>query len=273
MLATLVSCNSTDITSIKITATKGEIEVGKTLQLTVTVNGNSEINEKDKEVKWKSNNIEVASVNQNGLITGKKAGKTTIKATSKLDENKTATIEVTVFEKVIDKVKIEPEFSNIQVGKSIQLTTTITGNNLEPNDKQINWSSSDSTVASVDQAGLVRAQSQGNATITATSELDDSKTAIAEVTVFEKEVVFVTIELATGKIKVGKTIQLSARVEGNNLETTDKEAWWQSSDILVASIDQSGLITGKKPGTTTITATSKLNSSKKTTVKITVTGS
>ena len=358
LLTTLVSCTSTDITSVKITATKVEVEAGKTLQLTVTVDGNSEINEKDKEVKWKSNNIEVASVdqnglvnskkagmaeiiaisktddgkigtfqltvfnksitsikleldkntvevgenaqliltvngehletedkqvnlensnesvasvNQNGLITGKKAGKTTITATSKLDESKTATIEVTVFEKAIDKVKVEPEFSNIEVGKSKQLTITITGNNLEPNDKQINWHSSDSTIASVDQTGLVKAQSQGNATITATSELDNTKTATAEVTVFEQEVVFVTIELAIGEIKVGKTIQLSAQVEGNNLETADKEVWWQSSDILVASIDQSGLATGKKPGTTTITATSKLNSSKKTTVEITVT--
>ncbi len=358
LLVTLVSCTSTDITSVKITATKVEVEAGKSLQLTVTVEGNSEIDEKDKEVKWKSNNIEVASVdqnglvsskkagiaeiiaiskaddgkigtfqltvfnksvsnvklvldkntvevggniqlvttvkgdhletedkqvnfesskeliasvNQNGLITGKKIGKTTIKATSKLDESKTATIEVTVFEKIISKVKIEPEFSNIQVGKSVQLTTTVTGNNLEPNDKQINWHSSDSTIASVDQAGLVRARGQGNVEIIATSELDHTKTASAEVAVFEKAVVFVTIELATGEIKVGKTIQLLAQVEGNNLEIADKEVWWQSSDILVASIDQSGLVTGKKLGTTTITATSKLNSGKRTTVEITVT--
>ena len=360
LLATLLSCTSTNITSVKITATKGEVEAGKSLQLTVTVDGSSEINEKDKEVKWKSNNIEVASVDQNGLvsskkagiaeiiaiskvddgkigtfqltvfnksvtsvkleldtnaievggntqllaivngdyleaedkqvnfetskelvasvnqdglITGKKIGKTTITVTSKLDESKTATIEVTVLKKVINKVKIEPEFSNIEIGKSIQLTTTISGDNLEPNDKQINWRSSNPTVVSVSESGLVKARGQGNATITATSELDDSKTAIAEVTVFEKEVVFVTIELATGEVKVGETIQLSAQVEGNNLETTDKEVWWQSSDILVVSIDQSGLATGKKFGTTTITATSKLNSSKKTTVEITVTGS
>lgn len=77
----------------------------------------------------------------------------------------------------------------------------------------------------------------------------------------------VTVAPSTATVSVGSTKQLSATVTPDG---ASKEVQWTSSSSTIASVSNSGLVTGKKAGQATITATSKADSNKKATATITV---
>ena len=96
------------------------------------------------------------------------------------------------------------------------------------------WTSSDDTIATVDENGGVTGVKAGNATITAEA---GGKTAQCAVTVTAKPVVNVTgISLNTNQaeLKVGKTLTLNATVTPDN--ATDKTVIWTSSNDKVAIV-------------------------------------
>lgn len=77
----------------------------------------------------------------------------------------------------------------------------------------------------------------------------------------------ITVAPSTTTVSVGSTKQLSATVTPDG---ASKEVQWTSSSTTVASVSASGLVTGKKAGQATITATSKADPNKKATATITV---
>ncbi len=81
-------------------------------------------------------------------------------------------------------VEVTPESSTKYIGETLDLTATVKPDNTT--NKNVIWSSSDSTVASVDQSGKVTMISAGTATITATSADDETKYDSAEITVLKK---------------------------------------------------------------------------------------
>jgi pectate lyase len=137
----------------------------------------------------------------------------------------------------------------------VQLTATVrdaAGNTLAG--KTITWSSSNSSLATVDTAGLVRGVAAGSATISATSE---GVSGSAAVTVTEPSVASVTVSPSSAAVAVGSTVQLTATVKdaaGNTL--AGKTVTWSSSNSSVATVDTAGLVRGVATGSATITATS-----------------
>jgi len=120
--------------------------------------------------------------------------------------------------------------------------------------RDITWSSSDNSIATVSSDGLVTGVAAGSATITAASE-GKNGTATIEVEVPVGTVVVTPVEAA---IAVSETVQLSAATldpDGNEL--TDRAVAWSSSDPAIASVSGTGLVTGVAAGTATITATSE----------------
>jgi alpha-tubulin suppressor-like RCC1 family protein len=78
-------------------------------------------------------------------------------------------------------VTVTPSTSNLPVGGEVQLqATTVDGNGGTLTGRQITWASSDAAIATVSQSGVVTGATEGDATITATSE---SKAGSAAVTV------------------------------------------------------------------------------------------
>ena len=88
------------VQSLTLNKTSVTLDVGKYAELLVTVNPS---NADNKEVSWTSSNFDIATVDQNGIVTAKKGGIATITVTSK-DGGKTATCEVTVNKKVYDPI-------------------------------------------------------------------------------------------------------------------------------------------------------------------------
>ena len=224
-------------------------------------------NASDKRVTWSSSDTGVATVDTKGNVTGVKPGTATITVKT-TDGGKTATCEVTVTKKPtpVSGVTINRTSLTLTIGGSAILVATVSPE--DATNKKVTWSSSDETVAKVDQNGEVTAVKTGTAKITVTTA-DGGKTATCDVTVTDKPVsaTGVTLNKTTLSIFVGGKSQLIATVTPS--DATNHEVTWTSSKTSVATVDKSGNVTGVASGTATITA--KTHNGKTATCTVTVT--
>lgn len=153
--------------------------------------------------------------------------------------------------KVTD-ITLDSESLSLVEGDSQTLTATISPSNAT--NKKIVWSSSDASVASVDN-GKVTAIKEGEAIIIATSE-DGGKTATCKVTVGKKEipVTEITLDNTSLNLIVGDETTLIATILPE--DATNKKVIWSSSDAQIVSVDE-GKVKAIKEGEVTITATSE----------------
>ena len=149
-------------------------------------------------------------------------------------------------------VTLNKTSTSIQVGGTETLTATVSPKDAA--NKKVTWKSSNAAIASVDANGKVTGVKAGEATITVTTE-DGGKTAFCRVTVSDKEVKVTGITLAALAIYVGESKAITATVKPD--DATNKELTWKSSDESIATVDNTGKVTGKKIGTATITATAR----------------
>jgi len=131
-------------------------------------------------------------------------------------------------------------------------------------DKTIQWRSSDTSIASVSQKGIVTGVRTGETTITAIAS-SGIKTTCA-VTVIDVPVSSIGLSKTWATVLLGSTYQLQATVYPSDAK--DKTLVWASDTPSVASVDQNGLVTAKALGTAIISATSGNN--KTTKCKLTV---
>ncbi len=154
-------------------------------------------------------------------------------------------------------VSLSTETFTLAIGNSLALQATaldIDGQRLS--DRKVYWSTSDSTIAVVSDAGVVTAVRTGRATIAASV---DGRSATAQLTVTARAVASVQVTPNTPSLLVGGFLQLSARTldeSGNVL--TGRPVFWSTSDPRIAVVDVSGLVTGIAEGLATVTATSEL---------------
>lgn len=204
----------------------------------------------DKTVTWSSSNTYVAAVDQNGKVTANAEGLAFVKASA---QGKEATCAIIVKKKTIavSRVSLNWERYTLTKGKTLVLEATVYPSNAT--DKTVTWSSSDETVASVDQRGKVIALEVGKAVITATAG-DCSATCSLKVESDIVVAVSVTLNKNSLTLAEGESETLVATVRPSN--TTDKTVVWSSSDETVATVDQNGKVTGLVRGSAVITATS-----------------
>ena len=162
------------VESISLDKSSYEMTEGDEFTLTATIKPDNATN---KNVSWISSNTSVATVN-NGKVTALKAGTATITVKTE-DGGKTATCEVTVKTKLVESVSLDKTWCEMTEGDEITLTATISPANAT--NKNVSWSSSNTSVATVEN-GKVKALKTGTATITVKTE-DGGKVASCEVTV------------------------------------------------------------------------------------------
>lgn len=162
------------------------------------------------------------------------------------DGTKVTIGEVTTIEPT--SITLDQSKLTIKVGKTATLTPTI-----EPADatnKNVTWSSSDETVATVSD-GVVTGVKPGTAEITAKTA--NGLTAKATVTVEEIPVTNITLPTKEASMTIGGTMDLKPMIEP--ADATNTHISWSSSDSNVATVDANGRVTAKAAGTATITAT------------------
>ncbi len=164
-------------TSITLSAESNSISIGATTQLTV---GYTPSDTNVKNVTYTSSNESIATVSNTGLVTGVAQGSATITATAQTANGTTsATTSITVTPIAVTSVSLSSNSETVKEGKTVTLTATVSPSNAT--NKAVNWSSSNTSVATVN-GGTVTGVSAGSATITVTT-VDGSKTATCTVTV------------------------------------------------------------------------------------------
>ena len=174
-----------DPTSIAINPSSLTMTRGEKANLSVTyepTNANQ-----NKGITWSTRDISgtnVVSVNSSGVVTANNNGTAEIKATSTL--GLTSTINVVVKDIAVQSITVSPGEAEISIGSTKQLSATVSPYNAT--NQNVTWSSTNSAVASVDNAGLVTARAAGTATIKATSATSSSIYGFAQITVTEKAI-------------------------------------------------------------------------------------
>ena len=130
-------------------------------------------------------------------------------------------------------------------GASGQLTLTVTPEDFTD---EVVWKSSDTAVVTVSDTGLVKAVGVGTATIKVSV---GKASASCKVTVLQP-VTSISLNRSSLTMEATDTFQLQASVYPSN--AADQRVQWTSSDPAVASVDENGLVTALKKGTSTVTA-------------------
>ena len=238
----LVSCKEEvhEILASSVTLDKTSVEVliGQTVHLSATVLPEATT---DKTIRWSSSDDSVAMVDE-GTVTAHKVGQATIKATC---GNKEASCVVNVLPIVVEEISFNKTSVSLKAGETVTLTATVKPD--DATDKTVTWSTSDASVATVND-GVVTAKKVGTATITAKA---GDKSATCEITVVATPVTSVTLNKTSASVKAGETVTLTATVKPD--DATDKTVTWSTSDASVATVND-GVVTAKKVGTATITA-------------------
>lgn len=192
--------------------------------------------------EWSSSNESVATVTNNGVVYGQGVGSTIITATLVSDPNVTLSHTITVYDARKDDVYVP-------VGNTVVLTPDTPSGISDP---EISWSSANEQVATVDQNGKVTALGAGGVVVSCTiGQADSAVTNVWCVYVYGP------IE-GNGHVEVGQSTQL--KVAGIDNVAPDLQTGWTwsldaGSDSAVATVDENGMVTARKPGTVTVIAT------------------
>lgn len=271
---TVPATGNVSVTGITLNKSDESIAVGETLQLTASVFPSDAAN---KKLSWKSGDTDVASVTQDGLVTGVKAGKTGITVTTE-DGNKTAVCTVTVTEEEKEEeetednvgvtgVTVDPPKASMAVGDILALTAAVIP--ADATNKNVSWQSDDPSVASVDNTGTVTAEAAGDATITVMTE-DGGHTAYCFVKVTDKPVKVTGISINDKGIKLKPGDEKTISVMITPADATNKKLLWSSENEGIATVSDEGVVKGIAEGKTTITVVSEDNPGCRASVSVTV---
>ena len=254
---TEASAPEVKVTGVTVAPTELSLKKGQTGTLTATV---APANATNKNVSYSSTKTSVATVSETGVVTAVAKGEATIIVTTE-DGGKTAMCSVTVTEDAesvsVSSVSLDEKTASLKVNETKKLTATVLPENAT--NKNVTWSSSDAAVATVSADGTVTAVAAGTADITVTT-VDGAKTDKCVVTVTEEEVPpisvnGVSLNTNTASIKAGETTQLTAVVTPE--EATNKNVVFSSDNTSVATVSDTGLVSGVKAGTANITVTTE----------------
>ncbi|WP_373215738.1 Ig-like domain-containing protein [Ruminococcus sp. 5_1_39BFAA] len=234
------------VESVTLDKTEAALEYGETLQLNAVVTPD---NASVTEISWKSENPEVATVSDTGLVTAVFAGTTIITATVDGQEVQ-CTVEVK--KPALTKISFTEKEISLYRTRTQALSVEYTPSTILDTDKEVIYTSSDDSVVSVDETGLITANKAGTAVITVTSAIDPSIQDTCQVEVKEVKLESITLDKENVTMNTGKTEKLSVSVEPSFIQE-NAVFQWTSSDENVAEVSADGVITAFKGGTCTVT--------------------
>lgn len=245
-----------------ISLDKTDIEMNKGESQLLAVNKVPEFTTNTDKIQWSSADESIATVDQNGKVTAHKGGKTQI--TASVGSFK-AMCDVTV-RIPLESLSITEIKEAIDVGSQKQLSVTYLPEDTTVN-KTVTWKSMDTSIATVDQNGIVKALKKGTVAIEATMAGKTTKTEI-KVRQPLKE-----INIKDGDFELIKNKEKALEVIENPSEHDDKidKRTWESSDTTIATVDQNGKVKALKEGTAVVSVVYSIgNKEVKSSVKVTV---
>ena len=206
-------------------------------------------NATNTNVTFKSLNEKVATVDANGVVTGVSEGNADIVITT---EEGGFEAKCTVRVDGIDARGIErvgDKTVTMGLNQTRQLQVKITPS--DTTNKNVQWTSSNNSVATVDSNGVVTSKNSGSTIITATTHNELKTEFFIEV---ETSVTNITLNSNEINLNPGGTFKLDATVNPSN--ASNKNIKWISANESIATVDQSGNVAADVAGTTYISAVS-----------------
>ena len=269
--------NDKEIKSISFSQKSYSIKKGDKKRLIAIIKPSSLTGSK---LTWKSSDTSIATVDANGYVKGLKEGTVTITVTSSNGKKATCSIKVIKNTINVDKIILNSDKLNIEVGELSQLIAKV-----EPSDateRDLVWESSDNSIATVDNNGVIKGVKSGTVTITVKTK-NGKVVATCKITV--KNVLIPTniptpiptptpseiesLRFVDDNVSVRKDSSQKLIVEIKPSSLSKSKLIWKSSDTSIATVDENGTVKGLKEGKVTITITS--SNGKMATCTVTVT--
>ena len=212
----------------------------------------SETEVTDREIKWLSSIESYASV-EDGVVTRKQYGTISIYATTTDGSGKFAKVKIHFIEAKAEDIQFEKENIVLQPGYSHDIMYKVLPYNTA--DQAVQWKSSDETVATVSNDGIINAINVGNAVITCTT--CDGSNISRNINVTVEPLTVKKIELKeTWKYfdEPTGTYQIEVNAYTPDNATNQSIGRYESSNENVAIVDGNGLVTLKGRGVCTIYA-------------------
>lgn len=250
-LSIFIGTISINAETLGITLSKNEIILGvgysENLKYTISSNLNS------SNIVWKSSNEKIATVDSNGKVTAiSLSNETPVYITASIN-GYSSTCKVIVSNSYVATkgISLNKSNLNILIGTSEKLTATINPSNAT--NKDINWKSSDTSIATVDSNGNVTAKKVGTVIITVSSSKYTATCRVNIVDTVSLKGISINKKSLTIKEQASETLKITYTPSN----ATNKKITWRSSNTNVAKVDSNGKVTGIKAGSATITAISK----------------
>lgn len=153
----------------------------------------------------------------------------------------------------VASVAISMSASTVKAGKTVQFSAQakdVAGNILSG--RSFNWTSSQTSIASIAADGTLTAITAGATVVSATSE---GKVADFALTVSRASIAVIVLAISPSQLAPGQSVQaVAALTDSTGKAVTDAVLNWSSTDQLVARVDANGLVTAAGAGTTRIDA-------------------
>ena len=238
-----------DVTEVTINKTDVTVAAGRYVE----VKGTALPKEASiRSLTWYSSDESIATV-KNGQITGKKAGECTVTCASTSNPDVTASIPVTVIQ-LAKRVSFMNTAIDLPVRTSFQLEWEV-----GPEDTTImdvTFRSSNTKIATVDENGTVYGISRGAATITVTTADGSNRQATCRVNVIQP-VEGIDLPAEQYYVQAGRATDIQPTILPKN--ANNQKVYWSIDDDSIATARAYGVsvgrVTGRRKGTTTVTAT------------------
>ncbi|HWA15053.1 MAG TPA: Ig-like domain-containing protein, partial [Gemmatimonadales bacterium] len=263
------------VASVEILGESAPVAIGRTRQLAAVIRDDKGLELTGRALSWRSSDNAIASVSDNGAVTGNRAGTVTITATSEgKSDDFGLTIEAAADDTpvAVAAVAIDGGNKTLEVGGTAQLSVRMKdGKGQALTDRTVVWTSDDPRVAQVSTGGEVRAIGAGQTTISASSEGKSAETRItvkappapvapppvATVDQPKGELQLrIVQDAAAGELPLrpGKTLQLAGYASTGGGKWDPRQVKWSTSAPRVATVGTDGKVTAVAPGTVVIRA-------------------
>lgn len=243
--------------SIKLSKTKVTLLSGKSTKLTVKLTPSNA-----NKIIWQSSNPRIATV-ENGVVKANKKGQATITVKTTDGTNLSAKCTVAVKQSVAS-IKLNKTLITNKKGSKVKLKATVKPSKAD--NRIIKWQTSNKKVATVNKKGNVKITGKGYAIITCKSA-DGSGVNGRCVVNNSSKAKSIKLNKTKLNVKANKTAKLKATVKGKC-----KAVSFVSKNNKIATVNDSGVVTGIEKGKTTIIAKTMDGSKKSVKCTVTVTG-
>lgn len=254
---TVINVDSVKILSVtvlgkKYTTDEVEMPIGNSGTIKAEATPSDATN---KSLSYSSSDENIVYVYPDGKISAKAVGTAIVTVASVENPELYDTLTVTVKEIPINALTITNLPKELRVGGKHKLEVKYTPTNTSERD--VSWTSSDTSVLTVNKSGTVTAKAVGKAIVTVKSKINGELVASVEIEVLPKKetpvipVESIVISGADGFGYVGKEMTLSAKLMPTGSKGT---VIWESADESVATVTQKGVVSFLKSGSVDIIA-------------------